>query len=192
MESLGIIKKVTEPTAWVSSLVIIQKPDSDKLRVCLDPRDLNVAIRRPHYPSRTLEEILPELVNAKFFTKLDAKSGYWTCELTYQSSLLTTFNTPFGKYRYLRLPFGLKSSQDEFQKKLDQSLEGMVSIADDIIHDIIHGKTRQEHDQRLHELLIRAKEKGIKFNKDKLEVGVTEVKYFWSSLDGEGIKTRPR
>ena len=175
MESLGIIKKVTEPTAWVSSLVIIQKPDSDKLRVCLDPRDLNVAIRRPHYPSRTLEEILPELVNAKFFTKLDAKSGYWTCELTYRSSLLTTFNTPFGRYRYLRLPFGLKSSQDEFQKKLDQSLEGlegMVSIADDII---IHGKTRQEHDQRLHELLIRAKEKGIKFHKDKLEVGVTKV-----------------
>jgi hypothetical protein len=66
MESLGIIKKVTEPTAWVSSLVIIQKPDSDKLRVRLDPRDLNVAILRPHHPSRTLEEILTELVNAKF------------------------------------------------------------------------------------------------------------------------------
>ncbi|CAB4023054.1 Hypothetical predicted protein, partial [Paramuricea clavata] len=75
MESLGITKKVTEPTAWVSSLVIIQKPDSGKLRICLDPGDLNVAILRPHYTSRTLEEILPELVNAKFFTKLDAKSG---------------------------------------------------------------------------------------------------------------------
>ena len=169
-------------------MVIIQKPDSDKLRVCLDPRDLNVAILRPHYPSRTLEEILPELVNAKFFTKLDAKSGYWTCKLTYQSSLLTTFNTPFGRYRYLRLPFGLKSSEDEFQKKLDQSLEGMVSIADDII---IHGKTRQEHDQRLHELLIRAKEKGIKFNKDKLEVGVTEVKYFGHLLTDKGLKPDP-
>ena len=72
MESLGITK-VTEPTAWVSSLVIIQKPDSDKLRVCLDPKGLNAAIRRPHYPSRILEEILPELVDAKFFTKLDGQ-----------------------------------------------------------------------------------------------------------------------
>ena len=191
MESLGIITKFTEPTAWVSSLVIIQKSDSDKLRVCLDPKDLNAAILRPHYPSRTLEEILPELVDAKFFTKLDAKSGYWTCELTHQSSLLTTFNTPFGRYRYLRLPFGLKSSQDEFKKKLDQSLEGlkgMVSIADDII---IYGKSRQEHDQRLHELLIRAKENGIKFNKDKLEVGVTEVKYFGHLLTDNGLKPDP-
>ena len=191
MESLGIITKVTEPTAWVSSLVLIQKPDSDKLRVCLDPRSLNEAILRPHYPSRTLEEILPELVGAKFFTKLDAKSGYWTCELTHQSSLLTTFNSPFGRYRYLRLPFGLKSSQDEFQKKLDQSLEGLkgfVSIADDIV---IHGSTREEHDQRLHELLSRAREKGIKFNKDKLEEGVTEVKYFGHLLTDKGLKPDP-
>ena len=120
-----------------------------------------------------------------------AKSGYWTCELTHQSSLLTTFNTRFGRHRYLRLPFGLKSSQDEFQKKLDQSLErlkGMVSIADDIIID---GKSRQEHDQRLHELLIRAKEKGITFNKDKLEVGVTEVKYFGHLLTDNGLKPDP-
>ena len=64
MESLGVITKVTEPTAWVSSLVIIQKPDSDKLRVCLDPKELNAAISRPHYPSRRLEEILPEFVDA--------------------------------------------------------------------------------------------------------------------------------
>ncbi|CAB4032430.1 Hypothetical predicted protein [Paramuricea clavata] len=83
------------------------------------------------------------------------------------------------------------SAGDEFQKKLDQSLEGlegMVSIANDII---IHGKTRQEHDQRLHELLIRAKEKGIKFNKDKLEVGVTEVKYFGHLLTDKGLKPDP-
>jgi hypothetical protein len=70
MESLGIIIKVTEPTEWVSSLVIIQKPDSDKLRVCLDPKDLNTAILRPHYPSRTLQEILPEFVVCNFFYKV--------------------------------------------------------------------------------------------------------------------------
>ena len=72
---LGIITKVTELTTWVNSLVIKQKSHSDKLRVCLDPKNLNTAIRRPHYPSRTLEDILHELLGANFFTKLDTNSG---------------------------------------------------------------------------------------------------------------------
>lgn len=76
MEGLEIITKVTEPTEWVSSLVV-KKPESGKLRVCLDPKDLNRAILRPHYPSRTLEDILPDLSGAQYFSKLDAKSGYW-------------------------------------------------------------------------------------------------------------------
>lgn len=114
MESLNIIQKFTEPTQWVSSLVVVEKPNG-KLRVCLDPKDLNRAILRPHYPMKTLEDVLPQLSKARFFTKLDARSGYWTIKLSEASSYLTTFNTPFGRYRYLRLPFGLKSSQDEFQ-----------------------------------------------------------------------------
>ena len=91
MEQQKIIAKVTEPTEWVSSLVVVQKPNSGKLRICLDPRDLNRAILRPHYPSRTIEDILPELSGAKYFTKMDAKSGYWNLKLNDQSSFLTSF-----------------------------------------------------------------------------------------------------
>ena len=104
MESQGIISKVSEPTKWVNSLVVVEKPHSGKLRICLDPRDLNKAIIRPHYPSKTLEEVLPQLSGAKHFTKLDARLGYWTIKLSEASSYLTTFNTPFGRYRFLRLP----------------------------------------------------------------------------------------
>ena len=100
MESQEIICKVTEPTEWVSSLVVVEKPNG-KLRVCLDPKDLNQAIHRPHYPMKTLEDALPHLSNARFFTKLDARSGYWNIKLADKSSYLTTFNTPFGRYRYL-------------------------------------------------------------------------------------------
>lgn len=112
-----VIAKVDEPTPWVNSLVIVEKPGTDKIRICLDPKDLNNAIIRPHYPMRTLEDILSKLTKASYFTKLDARSGYWAIQLSETSSFLTTFNTPFGRYRFLRLPFGLNCSQDLFQSK---------------------------------------------------------------------------
>ena len=108
----------------------------------------------------------------KYFTKLDARSGYWAIKLSNQSSFLTTFNTPFGRYRYLRLAFGLKSNQDEFQRKIDECLEGLpgvVAIVDDIL---VYGRTREEHDQNLCNVIKRSLEKGIRCNEDKLIVGV--------------------
>ncbi len=170
MEEQSIIAKVTEPTEWVNSMVVVEKPQTGKLRVCLDPHDLNKAILRPYYPMRTLEDILPELAGSQYYTKLDTRSAYWTCELSDDSSILTTFNSPYGRYRYLRLPYGLKSSQDVFQRKLDECLEGLngvVSIVDDVI---VHGRTRHEHDQNLHKVLRRMSETGIKLNEDKLYV----------------------
>ena len=89
MEADGIIAKVTEPTQWVNSLVVVET--SSKLRVCPDPRDVNKAIKRPHYPMRTLEDALPELTGVKVFTKLDLRCGYWTIPLSTKSSYLTTF-----------------------------------------------------------------------------------------------------
>ncbi|KAK0141090.1 hypothetical protein N1851_021892 [Merluccius polli] len=136
MEDTRIIAKVTEPSEWVNSFVVVEKPRTGKLRVCLDPRDLNKAIKRPHYPLPTLEDITHKLAGAKYFSVLDARSGYWAIKLTTASSKLTTFNTPFGQYRFLRLPFGLISAQDEFQRKIDetyQGLEGVVAIVDDVL-----------------------------------------------------------
>ena len=191
MKQQQIIAKVTEPTEWVSSLVVVQKPESGKLRICLDPRDLNRAILRPHYPSKKIEEILPELSGAKYFTKLDAKSGYWNLKLSNKSSLLTTFNTPFGRYRYLRLPFGLKSSQDEFQRKMNESYEGLEGVATLVDDILVFGKTKDEHDHRLIAVLDRSREKGIKLNKDKFEMGLTQVRYFGHLLTHEGLQPDP-
>ncbi len=190
MEKIGVIAKVNEPTEWVNSMVIVQKSEG-KLRICLDPKDLNKSIQRPHYPMRTLDDILPQLAGAKYFTKLDARSGYWSIKLSEQSSFLTTFNTMFGRYRYLRLPFGLRSSGDEFQRKIDECFEGLtgvVSIVDDIL---VFGKTREEHDNNLQAALQRSWENGVRLNEDKLEVGVSEVTYFGHVLSAEGLKPDP-
>ena len=91
MRSQEIICKITEQTEWVSSLVVVEKPNG-KLWVCIDPKDLNRAIHKPHYPMKTLEDALPHLSNAKFFTKLIARSGYWNIKLTDKSSYLTALS----------------------------------------------------------------------------------------------------
>jgi hypothetical protein len=113
MEAAGVIAKVTQPTDWVNSLVVVEKPGG-KLRICLDPKDLNMAVKRPHYAMPTLEDALAKIPGARYFSKLDAKAGYWQMSLSPESSYLTTFNSPFGRYSFLLVPFGLISAQDEF------------------------------------------------------------------------------
>ena len=165
-----VIEKVTEPTEWVNSLVTVEKGNGS-LRICLDPRDLNKCIMRPHYPSKTLDEILPDLTGATVFSKLDARSGYWSIKLTEKSSYLTTFNSPFGRFKFQVLPFGLLCSQDLFQQKMDECLEGLQgvrTICDDIV---VFGKDRDSHQQNLDNLMTRCYEKGIRLNPDKMEIG---------------------
>ena len=97
MEDNGYIVKVTEPTKWVSSMVV--SIQGDKVRICIDPKDLNKVIKREHYPMRTIEEVISTIPDTNVFSKLDAKSGFLQRKLDEASSLLTMFNTPLGRYR---------------------------------------------------------------------------------------------
>ena len=96
----NVITPVKEPTKWINSMVAVRRPG--KLRLCVDPNDLNKAIKRLHYPLPTIEDILP-----KVFSVRDAQQGFWKIQLDELSSFLTTFWTPFGRYRWLRMPFGI-------------------------------------------------------------------------------------
>lgn len=190
MEKNGVITKVTEPTDWVNSLVVSRKSNG-KLRVCLDPKDLNKAIKRCHHKTPTVEEITYNLGGAKCFSKLDAKNGYWSVKLDHESSMLTTFNTLLGRYRYLRMPFGLVMSQDVFQRKMDQILEqcdGCIGIADDVI---VFGKNEQEHDKNLIKLMETARKYGLVFNSEKCEIKKKQVKFFGTIYDEQGAHADP-
>ena len=131
IKDTGVIKKVDEPTEWVNSLVVGEKPNGD-LRICLDPRDLNKAIKREYYQLPTFEEISSRLSGAKVFTKLDANQGYWQIPLDEESIRLTTFNTPFGRYQYSRLPYGIHSAQEVFHKRVSQNFDGISQVETDI------------------------------------------------------------
>lgn len=191
MEKMDVIQKVTEPTDWVNALVVAEKPKTGKLRVCLDPRPLNDAIQRPYYPLPTLDDVTPRLAGAQYFSVLDARSGYWAIKLDHESSILTTFNTICGRYRFKRLPFGIVSAQDEFQRRIDEAYEGLPGVAAIVDDILVYGSTKEEHDANLRAMLERTRQKGIKLNKDKCIICVTEVSYFGHTLTREGLKPDP-
>ncbi|CAC5389777.1 unnamed protein product [Mytilus coruscus] len=187
MEKLGIVEKVEHPTEWVSSIVIVEKADG-KLRICLDPKDLNRAIKREHFILPRQEEITAKLAGAKYFSKLDASSGFWNIKLDEESSNLCAFNTPFGRFKFLRLPFGIKSASEVFHKavcKILHGLNGVESFIDDIL---VWGCTKEEHDKRLKEVLERIRTANLKLRRDKCEIGISEVTYFGHRYTREGLK----
>ncbi|XP_048576175.1 uncharacterized protein LOC125557547 [Nematostella vectensis] len=173
---LGVLKPVTEPTQWCSQ-ISIQKKKNDQLRICLDPRVLNEALQREIYPLPTIDDILPEFANAKLFSKFDLAHGYWHCELDEESSYMTTFITVNGRFRWCRLPFGLKVSSEIFQRKLMESLSGLrgvVCVADDIL---VYGHSEGDHDEKLRNLLDVCARNNIKLNHQKSVFKTTEVEF---------------
>ena len=197
LERKAVLAKVTTPTDWISSMVAVRKP-SGKLRICLDPQDLNRALKRPHYPMPKVQEILPHLPDAKVFSILDAKDGFWQVKLDEESSYRTTFWTPFGRYRWLRMPFGISTAPEEFQRRqheLFEGLPGVTVIADDIL---VYGSgdtvenAAADHDQNLIGVLERTRHCNLKINKQKLKLRQTEVSYMGHLLSSEGLRPDPR
>jgi hypothetical protein len=148
MEKMKVIVKIEEPTQWVNPIVIVEKPNG-KLRICLDPRDLNTAVMREHYQLPTVEEITCRLSEAKYFTVLDASSGFWQLKLDEASTRLCTFNTPFGRYRFLRLPFGINSAPEVFHRTVRQLFEGIEGVETYIDDLLVWGEIKELHDCRL-------------------------------------------
>ena len=191
MTQLGVIKEVREHTEWINSIVPVKKPEGS-LRLCLDPKDLNRAIKRNQWYSRTVNDILPELADSKYFSLLDAKSGYRHVSLDKESSFLTTFNTPWGKYRWLRLPFGLKVSGDVFQERIDRVLKSVpnsVGIVDDIL---CHGNEETTHDAAVITLLERVRASNLTFNANKFVFKSQDRAFFGGNLTPAGYRMDPK
>lgn len=186
MEELKVIEKVEKPTKWVNSIVLVEKPNG-KLRICLDPRNLNEAIKRPHYPYPTFDDLRSKVAGASVFSKLDASSGYWTICLDDESSDLCTFNTKYGRYKFLRLPYGINSSGEIFHRTMNQlfgDLPGIIIFVDDIL---VYGSSEREHNERLELLFKRASEVNLKFNKFKCQFGMSEICYVGHIFNKQGV-----
>ena len=165
--------------------------------MCIDPCNLNKVIQRNHFPMPVLDDVLSDLDGAKVFTLCDAKDGFLQVKLSDASSDLTTFWTPFGKYKWLRMPFGLSSSPEEFQRRLSDALSGLKGVrvvADDIL---IYGKgaTYEEamldHNANLEKFLARSRRVNLKLNREKCKFMLDSLPYIGHIITPEGVRPDP-
>ena len=186
MVKQDILEPQIEPTPWVSSVTYPVKPTGE-VRPCLDARDLNKAIIRENHKPQTVEEIAHQLAGAVVFTKADALKAFLQVHLTKESSKLLVINTHKGRYRFKRMPFGAKMSQDVFQMKMDLIMErcpGVISIHDDIV---VYGVSEVDHDANLVNLLNVAQIEALVLNSKKLEFQRPRVSFFGAEYSADGM-----
>ena len=191
MEQLEVIKRIEEPTDWCAGIVVVPKK-TGAVRICVDLTKLNESVRREKFILPSVEETLGMLAGAKLFSKLDANMGFWQIPLTADSAKLTTFITPFGRYYFRWLPFGIASAPEHFQNRMvtevTEGLEGVVCHMDDVL---VWGRTQEEHDARLHATLEKIQEAGITLNIDKCDLSKSEVTFLGHVLSTSGISPDP-
>ena len=134
-----VLEPSTDHTEWVNSFVIVEKKvimdtsnshspnhsQTKKIRLCLDPRDLNEALEREPYYSRSVDELIAKFNGAKFFTIVDMDKGYWQVVLDPESRKYTTMALDIGRFQWKRMPMGTAVASDIFQRKLDSVYIGL-------------------------------------------------------------------
>ena len=184
----GVIESVTEATDWVHPLVVVPKPKGG-IRLCVDLQNLNKYVKRPYYPTRTPYDAVSNITpGSKFFTTLDAVKGYWQVPLEDKSQILTTFITPYGRYKFLRAPMGLASSQDEYCARGDEALQG-INCVEKVVDDIlIHSCNPEDNLSTVIQVLERCRQRGITLNPDKFEFMQPAVDYVGYRVSSGGIE----
>ena len=180
---------VCRSQATNAGMVVVPKPD-EHVQLCGDFTNLNLSVRRERHLLPSIEHLLADVHGAKYFTKLDANSGFHQIPLDRSSQLLTTFITPAGRYCYKRLPFGISSALEHFQKRMTAILDGcpgLILMMDDIL---IFGTTPDEH-ERLITVLRRLAKAGVTLNRAKCIFGKTQVRFCGYLLDATGIRPDP-
>ncbi len=181
----GIITPVQEPTDWVSRMVVVGKPDGD-VRICMDPSELNKAIQRQHFAVPTVEQLFSKLSKARYFCSLDAASGFYQIPLSNEASYLCTMATPKGRYRYLRLPFGLKSAPEVYLQAMSDlfgDIPGVFIYFDDFL---VTGETMEELLFNLRQVFLRCRQHNLKLQLKKCRFFLQELPWLGHVI-GQGI-----
>lgn len=139
----------------------------------------------------SVDENLAKIQNSRFFSKLDANSGFWQIPLDPGSRLLTTFITPFGRYCFNRLPFGISSAPEVFQRTMSQILEGLDGVVCHMDDVLVHAPTEDLHDIRLHAVLQRLQDVGLTLN-SKCEFSKTKMSFLGHIISGDGVQADPQ
>ena len=165
-------------------MVVVEKKNTDKLRICIDLRPVNKTIKREHYHLPTIEEITTRLSGAKYFSTPDARSGFWQIPLDEESSYLTTL--------YLE-DIVIHACPSAFTAPKKYSIRGYMSFSKvltvlKLTSTTSWGTTIEEHDEKLEKVLERAKQINLRLNPDKCQIRHTKVLYIGHVLTGDKVK----
>ena len=183
---IDVIEKVRDSTSWISPIVAV--PKGEDVRITIDMRKANQAIRRNHHPVPTLEELLSRFNGCRWFSKVDLNHGYHQIELHPESRYITAFVTHSGVYQYKRLVQGATCAQQDYQyyiSKLFMQEELIENICDDIL---VAGRTKDEHNKNLKRCLQILKENNLTVNSKKCIWGAPEVTFYGHTISAKGIK----
>ena len=201
---IDVLEPVTEPTEWVNSFVVVEKViDSSNahsphhsikksIRLCIDPKDLNEALEREPYYSRSIDELISMFAGAKVFTIVDMDKGYWQVVLHPDSRKYTCMAFDIGRYQFKRLPMGSKVASDIFQRMLDSvyiGLPGVTGIADDMV---IFGRDEEEHDRNLILFLEATRKNGTCPKQKKAAIQEGRNQFLRSQMEFYGDLTRSK
>ncbi|CAM1296134.1 Uncharacterised protein r2_g539 [Pycnogonum litorale] len=190
MVSKGVIFPVREPTDWCAPMVVVPK-SNQRVRICVDYTELNKGVKREVFPMAHVESSLAKLGNGSIFTVLDANSGFYQIPLSDASKRLTTFLSPFGRFAFNRLPFGLSSSPELYSKivsRILDGLEGVICHMDDVC---IWGTNAEEHDSRVRAVLKRMVAAGMTLNVDKCKFSRSSIRFLGNIISSSGIRANP-
>ena len=190
MLQLDVIEPVDEPTKWCSPILVVPKADV-RVRICVDLTKLDQAVRRGVYQMPTVEETLGSLTEGSVFSKLDATSDFDQIVLNPESAKLTTFITPFGRYMFKRLPFGISSAPKHFQKRIDKKLFGLEGVKCRMNDILVMEKDQAKHDLRLKQVLDRLVERELTLNFQKCLFSQSRLQYLGQILDSQGVRKDP-
>lgn len=189
----GIIEPVENtPTPWVSPIVVVPRPrDPDRVRICVDMRAANKAIKRVKHVMPTLEELIHDLNGSKVFSKLDLSQGYHQIELAPESRSITTFSTHLGLHRYKRLNFGVNAASETFQHIIQQILQGIPgvkNVSDDVI---IASRDIESHKVALRTCLQKLLDKGLTLNEKKCSFFQSSIGFYGNVFSEDGLSADP-
>jgi hypothetical protein len=187
----GFIRESHSP--YGAPILFAKKAGDTKRRLCIDYRDLNRITVKDRYPLPRVDELIDRLFGAKYFTKLDLRSGYHQVRIDEGDIEKTAFNTRYGQFEFLVMPFGLTSAPSTFMSLMNSILRPymdkfVVAYLDDVL---IYSRTEKEHHEHVQAVLQEFRKHKLYAKKSKCEFFRPEVKFLGFIVGAEGVKVDP-
>ena len=179
---MGIVVPSTSP--WASPVVPVPKGDGT-VRVCVDYRKLNeVTTSDPYYMS-TMDEILERVGGSKVVSKIDLAKGFYQVEVEPLSQEKTAFVSPYGKFEFTRMPFGLKNAPATFQRLMEVVLGDCYHCSAPYIDDVVvFSNSGAEHVEHLRLVLEKMRSFGLTLKESKCQFGREKIEYLGHVIGG--------